>query len=478
MGAILSAGKSEYFWRLLSYLQDSKVYVNDRRLVPYTPARLSDYVDFYPTQYTSYPPTTLAIYVNGRVAAYSRLNQPSGLMLARIQVPLGDFTVQVQTLGGSILKTEYFTAKNYAMFLEVAAQSYADRRVGIEQVLNDLDFKTMRSDRVYQDVGVFFGFTPPPGWSNQDYRDTVLGNGTTKPGFVSSFFNGGTIRGFVDTIRSITGSTVVLESIAEGDRWVVFDRANAPVPTDPTNPDSWFVSSADDIPPPNHRCLVFDKQYLGSALVAVISGADRSVVAENVFKARNSFIQSSLAGPFVLAGKTLTFSIDATSYTTTFGGSTTTAAQAVADILSQNPTLTSACYANNGYVRIGVQPILTQTKAQPIKITIVSGSALADLGFVVGQFVEVSWDQLANPNLTADPVTVTQGSIAYIEGLDFTLDRVTGRIYFQASSVAFPVVPEQGSVFNVSYNYLMRREIETMAELAKDPSITVEYEYI
>jgi hypothetical protein len=84
---------------------------------------------------------------------------------------------------------------------------------------------------------------------------------------------------------------------------------------------------------------------------------------------------------------------------------------------------------------------------------------------------------LANPNQTT-PVVLTSGPFTFVQGTDFTVDTTTGYIYWAASSATEPNIPPQGTVFQASYTYIMKREIETMAELAKDPSITVNYNYI
>lgn len=473
MGSFYTSGKNEYYWRLLAYVQDKYVYTNDRRVVPYTPGLLQDYVDFFPEKYSVFPPTVLSVFINGTLVASGLLNVPSGLFYTQIQVPKGDFVLQVRDALGNVLRNELFSSKNYAMFFEVAGQSYEERRVLIEQVIQDLDYQTIRSDRVYQVVGVFFGFTPPAGWSNLEYRETVLGNGGTKPGFVKSFFFGGTLEGFVNTIKSITGDLVVVAPVQDGDRWVIFDAASAPSPTDATSPDAWFLSNADDIPLPNHRCLVMDEAYVASALVVKISGAYRTVVDESVFKETDSFLESSVAEPFTLATKTLTFAIDDQSYTTTFGALTTTAALAAADILAQNPTLTSAVYASAGRLRLGTAPVAGQVKT--IKIT--AGSALPYLGYTVGQNIHVAPDILANPNQSS-AVTLSFGTSVYTQGVEFTIDPATGQIIWVPSTALVTNIPAQGSVYQAAYSYIMKREIETMAEKAKDPSLTVEYQYL
>ena len=480
MGNLFTNGKNEYYWRLMSYLQDENVYVSDRRVVPYTPALLQDYVDFFPQLYTAFPVTTLSLFINNKLIGYGTLNDPSGLFYLKVSVPKGAFTLQVKNALGDVLRTEFYNAKNYAMFMEVAAQSYADRRVQIEQLYKDLSYDTLRSERVYPVVGAFFGFLPPPGWTNQQYRDAVLGDGADCPGFVSSFFQGGSRLGFIDTIKSITCDTVTLGAVQNGDRWVVFDDANAPSPTDTLSADAWFVSDADDIPAPNHRVLVMSDDYIASAVAVTISGATRVVVDERVFKSTNSYLESPVAEAYVLAGKTFTFAVGeaalptsmATKYTTTFGALTTTAAQAAADILAQNPALTSAVYATSGRLRLGVAPVDGVVQS----ITAVSGSALGDLGFYQGQFIDVGSDTLANP-YSSTTVSIVYGAFTFIEGVNFAVDQASGAILWNPSSLAEPNIPPAGAVMQASYSYVMRREIETMAEKAKDPSLTVEYIY-
>ncbi len=58
MGSFFTPGKNEYYWRLLEFLQDSNVYDNDLRVLPYTPSRLQDYTDLFPELFNPFPKTT------------------------------------------------------------------------------------------------------------------------------------------------------------------------------------------------------------------------------------------------------------------------------------------------------------------------------------------------------------------------------------------------------------------------------------
>lgn len=480
MGSFLSPGKNEYYWRLLEFLQDENVYDNDRRVLPFTPSRLQDYTDLFPDLFNPFPKTTLSVFINDQLAGLGTLNDPSGLLVVPIPVPLGEFTLEVRDDVGTVINREFYVSKNYATFFEIAAQGYEERRVQLEQVREDVDYETIRSDRVFPVVGIYFGFPPPPGWTNEQYRDAILGNLPKGcPGFRRSFFHGGTQKGVVDTIKSITCDDVVIEPIDGGDRWTVFDDASEPTVTDPADPDVWVVSDADDVPPANHRVVVYNDTFLANAVVVKVSGALRSVIAEEVFRETASFIESSLAEPYVLSGTTLVFSIEDLSddhskltFTTTFGV-VTTAADAVTAILTQNPSLTTAVHAASGKLRIGTDPEFGKTK----RITIEAGSALSVLGFIAGQTADTKPDQLANPNIQG-ALTLMFGSTTFVDGVDFTFDAETGEILWASQPPEVLGIPDQGQTFVATYDYLMKREIESMANKVKEVGTILEFEYV
>ncbi len=402
-----------------------------------------------------------------------------GFFSAKVSVPLGDFTLTVKDINGAIKKQEIYTAKYYAMFLEVAAQSYEERLVAIRQAKEDLDYSTIRSERLYPVVGVNFDFPPPPGWTAEMYRHTLLGHSPDCPGFTSAFFYGGTTRGIVEVIKSITCSDVVVSAAQAGERWVVFDNTHKPDPTDPTNPDSWFVSDTNNIDAPNHRIFLFDNFYPYSTVRLTISGAQRTIVDESVLKATNSYIESPRSQDFDLNGKTLKFSFEtlgesrsSVSYQTTFGA-ITTAADAAAAILAQNPTLSNAVYAESGKLRIGLAP----ASGKVYRITMLAGTALESFGFSVGQSADVAPDILNNP-WQITPVILTDGVNTFVDGVDFVSVPQTGEIVWNPSSATQTNIPAAGAVLLASYTYLMRREIEAAVNLVKSFETTVEFVYV
>ena len=472
MGSFFTPGKNEYFWRLAEFLQDENVYVSDKRLIAYTPDQLQPYMDEFPELFQGFP-KRMEIYINDIFAAQGFLNDSQGTFVTDVPVPLGQFDLEVRDPdnGGKVERKETYISKNYGLFLDVYAQSLEEQRVAMEQNEADLDYDTIRSGRIFPNVGVYFDFPPPPGWTVDQYRDAVIGRLPDCPGFRRSFFHGGTQKGVVDTIRSITCAPATISSVQQGDRWIVFDRGVID-PTDAADPDAWFVSDADDIPLPNHRALVMSREYLRSAIRVEINGAQRSVISEEIIKATNSFIEGAAKEPFSLNGKNFLFEIDGVSHFTTFAGETT-AAQVAAEILVQNPTLTSATYAQAGKLRIGTAPVNGTTKT----ITIVAGTAVQDLGFVFGQSGDVAPDKLDNPNHVG-PVTLVHVGIFYLEGVGFTVDATTGEITWAPSTAAFTTVPAQGASFFATYDYLMKREIEDMIGKAKSVATELELVYL
>ena len=480
MGSFFTPGKNEYFWRLTEYLKDKNVYITDRRLIPYTPDKLIDYMDTFPQEYVVFPKKQLDVYIHNVLVGQGILNDPTGTFLVQIPIPLGSFDLEVRDpIDGRVINRELYISKNYAMFFDVQAQSMEESRVAMEQNKKDIDYETIRTGRVFPNLGEYFDFPPPPGWSTDKYRMAIIGGLPDCPGFRRSFFYGGTIRGVVETIQSITCQVPTVGPVQEGERWTVFDRGIIN-PTDAASPDAWFVSDADDIPAPNKRALVMERDYIRNSVRIVIPGAQRSVSNEDVYKATNSFLEGPSAGPFALAGKTLTFRTEDLSnphsfetFVTTFTAGATSAALAAAEILVQNPSLTTAVHGSTGdRLRLGVVPQAGKT----FKITAVSGTAMVDFGFNPGKSAQVAPDILANPNHTG-PVTLTYQGIFYVENTDFTIVEATGEIVWRASSALFAIAPIKGAVFQATYDYFMKREIEKMVNMVKPVSTELELVY-
>jgi hypothetical protein len=479
MGAFFSAGKNEYYWRMLRYLHDENIYVNDKQVIPYTPARPLIYTDLFPELYKPFPIVTLDVFINGHKVAQGKLNTPDGLFYVPVNVPKDEFKLELKTQSGKVIRQEYYTAKNYAMFFDVAAQSYEDRRIAIEQVRKDQDYRTIRTERVYPVVGAMFGFPPPPGWTSDEYRATILGDGVCKPGFVQAFFHGGTKGGILEAVSSIIGCDLVeFVPVDDGERWVIYDKASAPDPVI-GGPEAWYLSN-DPIPLPEHRIIVNDQAYFNTAAVLRIHGGERNVTDEPVLKSTNSYIQAGLPEPYGLSGKSLTFVVedlgDPTtwmSFTTTFGPGTTTAAQAASDILAQNPSLGPAIYAQGPFLRVGVPPVPGVTR----RITITGGDALPVLGWTSGQYVDVGNDKLANQRPTT-PVILTFGGDTFNDGVEFEAIQATGEIVWDPSSAGLTNIPPAGSTMLASYSYVPEREVLDILGRIKKANDLIELEWV
>jgi hypothetical protein len=266
-------------------------------------------------------------------------------------------------------------------------------------------------------------------------------------------------------------------------RWVLFDEANSPNPVDP-NSEGWFITDfanqAMVFIAPNYRAGLLDIEYSENATHLIVHGATELVDSEVVVKSSNSFIESSSQEPWDLSGKSLQFSVqfndDVTTlrtYTTNFQLPTNTAQQVCDQIIAQNPDITDAVYDSDGHVRIGVYP----APGGILKLTVVGGSAIYDMGFIEGQSIEIVGDMLNNPNIVT-PVTITDSNgNVYTEGIEFLTVAETGEILWEAST-AIQQMPEQGSLLTVSYSYIMKREIEHLLDLVSNINAPIEMEYL
>lgn len=479
MGSFFSQDKSGYYWFLLGYLQDENIFVRDSRLVPYTPGKIQTYVDFYPALYNPALPQVLEFRINGRSVAWAKISLASGAAYADIPVPLGAFDLETWH-GPELLKTEKFIAKNYAMFLGVQAQSYDERLADLEHVKADQDFAQMRSERVYPILGAMFEFPPPAGWTPDQYRDAVLGG--CGPGLREAFFNGSTKAGIKQAVEAVTCMVPEVLPGRRGIRWVVRDRANS-APNDPGTR-GFFVTTRANMgqvfTPPHYRAVMASEEWWAHAALIVVYGATRAIMGEPMLRSTDSFVEGKVPEPYDLQGRNITFTVEQPgvrfskqTFYTTFPLPTVTAAQVAAEIVGQNPSLTSAVYATaDGKIRIGVGP----EAGKVFRITIVAGTALEQLGLKPGQSVDVSPDQLNNPWLTT-PVVITDGVTTWVDGVDFVSVPETGQVVWKASSLAFPNQPAAGASLQASYSYQMRREVLDLVGKVKEVNDVLQFEW-
>ena len=472
MGTFLCPGKDYHYWNLVNTRYGKNVFTTDKSLIPYVSKGVLDYVDLYPELYNPSGFNVLTVYINGQKVGQAWISSPSGLFYLPIRPPRKKFILTVVNAQAQILKREYYNAKREAWGIAVQAQSYNFRDIQLQYVARNQVLATLADGEIYPQFGVFFGFPPPPGWPIAMYRNAVLGDGGAHPGFINSFLKGGSAKGFCDTISSITGQPVTLGPVLGGKRWQIFDPAHAPNPATP-GPNSWYLcNSPSQVPVGGNQIQLLSPPFVRRSIQATIPGSYRTISNENVLKTSDSFIQGANQETFpALPGTSLSFSINGINYSTIFGASTTTAAQAAADIRAQNPSLTAAVYAVGGNLRIGTAPI----SGEEIPIVINAGSSLPILGFVAGQLAEVSADQIANPNQVGG-VNVTWNAITYTQNSDYSVDLVNGRIVWSPST-AVNNLPPMGSTYQISYTYIMAREILFVANQVKDPSINVVFNF-
>lgn len=492
MGAFLTADKSGYYWFLLGYMQDGNIYVRDTRLLPFTPGKPQTYVDFYPQLYTTPSPTKLTFAINGKQIASALLTASNGLVYADIPVPLGKFTLTT-LWNGTVIRTEEYISKNFAMFMGVQAQSFSDRLTGLQAVAADQSFQTIRSDSLYPVIGAYFGFPPPPGWTPQQYREALLGG--CGPGMLVAALMGTTQGAIVTAIEAVTCETPTIGPMFGGNRWVVRTRANSQ-PSNPAARGFYITSRADSdhvFVAPHYQAVMGSELWWSKASQVVVNGSVRVISAGNpdvMTKETNSFMQSGLAGPYpAIAGQTLAFSIEQVQdgapadntiiCTTTFPAGTTTAAQVAAAICTQNPFITHPfdpiipTYAFGNFLRLGLFP----TANVVYRLTIIGGTALPALGFSIGQSVDIAPDQLANPWQTTN-VTITDGVNTFVDGTDFYNIPSTGQIIWLPSSTLKPNVPPMGTTLYASYSYQMRREILKLVGDVQDTTDILYYSWM
>lgn len=495
-GSFFGAGKNEYYWRLLSALSPD-TYITDKTTLPYTPDNWLTYTIFLP-QYASTPPdpeTILYLYIDGLLINSAKVAYTTGFTyFPSVAIPKSNFNLQLRTSAGSVVINEYYNGKNYALFPYVAAQSYEDRLVELQKIQVNSSFSTMQSSAVPDLIGNFFDFPIPAGWTSSEYRETILG-GPNSPGFVKSFLNATTYKGVVDTIKSVTRQDPVISPVLGGYRWVIFDSAQA-YPYG-SNPNAWFIAdNSSPITLPNHRIVLTTTEYINNTVHVTVVGSTRTIPStpsgpkEGVIKRTDSFVEAKNPGLYAqLPNTTLTFWIrnvsDPTkdlSYYTKFSPTTTTAAQAAFDILTQNPSLqvTSAVdpnntiYAYNNKLRIGVSPIAGVTQ----QIQIYSGTSIPVFGWTSGQTAEVSTDVLANTYALDPPgISLTYVGIIYTQGVDFTYLPTTGEIVWKGSCIFYPNIPPAGATYEAAYTYQMRREVQRAIEQVKESPLSIEYEW-
>ncbi len=477
MGAFLVDGKGGSYWFLLSYLQGKKIYTNDAGVLPYTPDKAHTYVDYYPSLFQRYQGQKFTFTVNGKLVGECVLNDPSGIVYADIAVPRGKFTLVTVSPGGDTLKTETWRATNYAMFISVMAQSYEERRAEIELVKTDQDFLQIRSGRLYPVLGTMFGFPPPPGWPVEKYRAAILGG--CGPGFIKAFFDGSTKAGVAGVIKSITCQDPVIAPANDGVRWVVRDEANV----DPADPilEGFFVvddGSVEVFNPPQYRAMLASESWWANAVEISVPGSQRAVVAEQLIKTTDSFLEVPIPVTSDVQGKDLRFSVEEEGnpssrryYYTFFPLPTINSAQAAANIIASNPTLTPAVYATAaGKLRLGVAPVAGKT----FLLTILSGTSLNLLGLNPGDSTHISPDKLANPWLVT-LVSISDGVSTFVDGVDFTSISETGELIWNPSTAANTGVPKAGAILTASYTYQMRREIQDMVSKVAHVSSVINF---
>jgi hypothetical protein len=483
VGSFYCDGKNGFYWDQVGTLAPNAVDTTDARIVPWRADGL-DYMALWP-QYapTGGTPTVLTLWIGGQQVGAAYVG-PKGLFHVRVVPPVLRFNLETRdSTGTQVLKTEQFVAKRLAFIHSLKSMLLEQREAGLRTIALNQNWETIQPEYVSTDAAAIIGIlpTPPPGWPLQLYRDCVLGDGYAldpngggvRPGLRYAARYGGSQKGLAWAIQSVTGKAVTFSPAFGGKQWLIRSPENSPNPATP-GPDSWYLlNNGTPTPPGANRIRLLDRDHMARTQLIMVPGSQRTV-SQQVQKSSNSYIQSANPGDYpFLPETTLSLTIGSQAVDVRFGPLTTTADQAAADILLQNPALnnSAAVYASNGYLRIGTAPIDGET----VTITILGGTALSVLGYTLGQSVMVSQDALWNPNILG-PLTASWNAITYIEGTDYIVDAVNGVLVW-APSTAANNLPPQGAAVNVSYTYVMRREITAVAKAVVEAGIHLVFDF-
>jgi hypothetical protein len=350
-GYFVNNGKNSYYWKLLSYLPGDLVYEKGVDVVPYTPDEQQVYSNYIPGLPVG---TQLKVWINGHLQTQTFISQPDGTFYAPLRPLYGPFQIEVTDLSGSITYfTDWFQGLNFPLYFNVLAPFLQDLDIELWRMAGDLDPVNVRDSKLQGHYAWYFGFPLLSDWSSTEYRETILGNGNCKPGFLESYLFGSTNKGMVDTIKSIIGCqavSILSFSYLREMGWIIDDSGLA----------AFRFVLCDQITFPTAPVLpavLYDVQWLQSSVQISISGADRLVTNEGVVK--------------------------------------------------NSPTPNT--------------------------------------------------DKLGNETLTAAPVTITQGMSTWVEGVDFSVDRVAGTITWITAG------PATLSTYYVTYTYIPKAAIEMMA---------------
>jgi hypothetical protein len=435
------------------------------------------------------PANKVFFYLNDTtlIGNYS-ITTTDGFCWCEVQVPLGVFSLTIKDNAGHILEKKSYISKNFAMMLALMSETLGGSDANLAETEKNTDETELSPEFIYPNVGVFFDFTIPKNWTFPMYRETVLGNGSSKPGLVNSFRYGGTRKGIIDTIKSICGVTpTIYQTYPQVKRWTIY--------TDPITPSpgsqAWVLrNSALPEGDTRHRISLQEQKTQRKKFTVEINGSSFTVSDSTIVKGGNQFFRTGVVGPtFDLSGLTLAFSVsiwESGSQTfwrvaqTTFAGAAMTPADIESQIKTSNTWLSDQFEVfldATGRLCIGYQAYLD---GRIVTLTVLEGTANARLGTVTGTTADIVADQLpvkyiTNTLVVVDPSTL----VTYTVGggpEDLTIDWDSGRFVWPKNSAILN--PEQGNPLTASYVTYFREEIEDLVDKVKKATDEIVFKWV
>jgi len=224
---LYTSQKLNYFYSTLNTLTTFDVFDTQSNVIPvknitklqsgaYVPDNDYLYLDFFPGIATG---TVLDVYLNS-VHIASGINSSFFYVSLPYLPAKQTLTLEVKQ-SGSLLRQKTYTSYDYLIFPSAFASELNDNREDIEILKNNIWKDECSLDKIYQNFGSFFNFPQPKYFVTEDYKDTVVGNTTDKPGLVAAGLHGGSLLGIKEAIQSITGLTPHITYYRDKLGWVV-----------------------------------------------------------------------------------------------------------------------------------------------------------------------------------------------------------------------------------------------------------------
>lgn len=294
MAEVIFAAKNT-FKSFVQDLVDAHIYDKQSYVLPYEPTAINAFtvVDFFPNIALG---TVINVFINDTLSGQASIVDVSGLVYFTLSLPLGIFTLQFKTVGGDLLREQFFRTLNLYLYLHIFALLWKDLRVEASKQLTDLGYLTVRDGAIYPNFGFLYDFPRPFFFDFATYRSVLLGS-TPLTGLKAAFGHQSTIQGIIDVIEAFGGTLKnnPPTNLSENITWRIFASRKYTFPT-PGNPartdtdpgvDHYFIFDPSDVtqpyaPQPN---IVLSSGVQNANTVNLqIKGVEIAVVNEPIVK--------------------------------------------------------------------------------------------------------------------------------------------------------------------------------------------------